>query len=471
MLSDISSAIGEAVHGIFRGKGEEEASLREAVKKITMSLLSSNVNAKIVLEMRKRIMERYKELRPANREKKEKLLKKIVFEELSRIISTEKKAFQPEKESISVVLFVGLQGSGKTTTCCKYARYYKHRGYKAGIVCADTFRAGAYEQVQQNVRSLSIPVYISSSLDPAVVAKEGVEELKKQGCNLILIDTSGRHAQEGELFREMEEIVDAVTPTAVIFVVDASIGQAAERHARGFMERVSVGSVIITKTDGTKNIGGALSSVAGTGTPVAFIGTGEGMIHLEPFSANSFVCKLMGIGDISGLVDKLESLSTQKDQEELIGKIKSGEFSMGDFYEQYKKILELGPISQLLSLVPGVNSSMLDEKGFRKMGNILSGMTRKELNTNGEVFIRSVQRIIRVADGCGVSPSEVREVVLSYRSMSQMLKKVTSNPLFAGILGGGERAQPSPESAQAQMEQLKRMMPPGFSSFFDQFKM
>lgn len=471
MLSDLGTGISTALQGFF-GSKEGEKELNDAVKKITTSLLSSNVSTRIVLNLRKRILERFKPQEIRNKRAREKALQKIVFEELCAIIDSGKEPFKPKKKEISTVLFVGLQGSGKTTTCCKYAKYYKQRGFKVGIVCADTFRAGAYEQVKQNVSNMNVEVFISeSSVDPAEVAKTGVETLKAAGCNLILVDTSGRHTQEDELFKEMEEIVNQIEPTASIFVVDASIGQAAEVHARSFMSRVKLGSVIITKTDGTKNIGGALCSVAETKTPVVFIGTGEGMGQIESFNPKGFIGKLMGLGDISGFVEKIESLNmSQEKQEELIGKIKAGEFSMGDFYEQYKKILELGPIGQLLSLIPGLDSSMFNEKEFKKMGTIFTAMTKKELKTNGEVFIRSLSRLVRVAKGSGASPTKVRECINTYRMMAQMFQKISSNPMFAGLLGGaGANKEITPDAARAQIDQLKKMMPPGFSSMFDQF--
>ncbi|KAI5174122.1 signal recognition particle subunit SRP54 [Nematocida sp. LUAm1] len=471
MLSDLGSGITSAISGIFSKATSEEKAVNAAVKKITTTLLASNISTRIVGEVKKRIVERYYEANVPSSAKKEKLLQKIVFDELTRIMDSGKEPFRPNKKECSVVLFVGLQGSGKTTSCCKYAKYYRQRGFKVGIVCADTFRAGAYEQVEQNVGASDISVYISrTTVDPSEVASQGVADLKEKNCNLIIVDTSGRHTQEGELFKEMEDIAKAANPTSVMFVVDASIGQAAEVHAKGFISRIDLGAVIITKTDGTKNLGGALSSVAETQCPVAFIGTGEGMLHIEPFSPRGFVSKLMGIGDMSGLADKLEGMNmSESRQEELIGKIKAGEFSMGDFYEQYKKILELGPISQLMSMIPGMNVGMLDEKSFNRMGTIFSGMTKKELNTNGEVFTKQRSRLLRVATGSGVSPSEVKAAISSYRMLSQMLQKLSSNPMFSGLFGGGEKEMPSPAASRAQMEQLKRMMPPGFSSLFDQF--
>ncbi|KAI5189671.1 signal recognition particle subunit SRP54 [Nematocida minor] len=475
MLSDLGAGISNALQGFF-GSKEGEKELNDAIKKITTSLLGSNVSTRVVLNVRKRILERFKLQELPTKAGREKALQKIVFEELCGIMDSGKEPFKPKKKETSTVLFVGLQGSGKTTTCCKYAKYYKQRGFKVGIVCADTFRAGAYEQVKQNVQGMNIEVFISdSSVDPSVVAQTGASELKEKGCNLILVDTSGRHTQEGELFKEMEDIVRSIDPTASIFVVDASIGQAAEIHARSFMSRVKLGSVIITKTDGTKNIGGALCSVAETKTPVAFIGTGEGMGHIESFNPKGFVGKLMGLGDITAFAEKLEGLNISVEkQEELIGKISAGEFSMEDFYEYYKKILELGPISQLFSLVPGLSSSMsmLNEKEFKKMGTVFAAMTKKELRTNGEVFIRSLPRLVRVAKGSGVTPTQVRDTVNSYRMMAQMFQRLSSNPMFAGLLGGKEGAankEITPDAARAQLNQLKKMMPPGFSSMFDQF--
>jgi len=203
----------------------------------------------------------------------------------------------------AVVMFVGLQGSGKTTTCTKFAWWHKKKGWKPALVCADTFRAGAFDQLKQNATKAQIPFYGSySETDPAVIAEQGVEMFRREGRDLIIVDTSGRHKQEAALFEEMRQVAEAVSPDLPIFVMDGSIGQAAFDQAKAFRESVDVGAVIVTKLDGHAKGGGALSAVAATQSPVIFIGTGEHIDDFEPFKTKPFVQKLLGMGDIEGLI-------------------------------------------------------------------------------------------------------------------------------------------------------------------------
>lgn len=195
--------------------------------------------------------------------------------------------FRPKKGRSNVIMFVGLQGAGKTTTCTKLASYYHRRGFKTGLVCADTFRAGAFDQLKQNATKAKIPYYGSyTEMDPVKVSKEGVDKFKKEKFEVIIVDTSGRHRQEDALFQEMVEIGQAVKPNQTIMVLDASIGQAAEAQSKAFKESSNFGAIILTKMDGHAKGGGAISAVAATKTPIVFIGTGEHINDLEPFFPN-----------------------------------------------------------------------------------------------------------------------------------------------------------------------------------------
>lgn len=208
-----------------------------------------------------------------------------------------------QKGKPNVIMFVGLQGAGKTTTIAKFANHYLRKGFKCCMVCADTFRAGAYDQLKQNATKLRCPFYGSyTEADPVRIASEGVEQFKKEKYEVIIVDTSGRHRQEEALFEEMQEIRAAVDPQNVIFVLDATQGQAVHEQAESFHEAIDIGSVVITKLDGHAKGGGALSAVAATGAPILFLGSGEHFDDFEPFVAGSFVSRLLGMGDMTGLV-------------------------------------------------------------------------------------------------------------------------------------------------------------------------
>ena len=202
---------------------------------------------------------------------------------------------QPKRGKCSVIMMVGLQGNGKTTTCCKLAYYYKIRKWKVGVVCADTFRAGAFDQIRQNCTKIKVPYYGKrDETDPAIIAQNGVKLFKQKKFEIIIVDTSGRHKQQESLIEEMETISDCITPDHTIFVIDGSMGQMAESQAMAFKQRIDVGSVIVTKLDGHAKGGGALSAVAKTGASITFIGTGEHMNDLEKFKTQRFVPRILG---------------------------------------------------------------------------------------------------------------------------------------------------------------------------------
>jgi signal recognition particle subunit SRP54 len=215
--------------------------------------------------------------------------------------------YAPRKKQANVIMFVGLQGCGKTTTCTKYAYMMKRKGFKCALVCADTFRAGAFDQLKQNATKAKIPFYGSyTETDPAMIAAEGVDKFKEEGYEIIIVDTSGRHMQEEALFEEMEQVSLAVEPDDVVFVMDSSIGQAAHDQASAFKGKVAVGSCIITKLDGHAKGGGALSAVAATGAPITHVGTGEHIEDFEDFEVKSFVSRMLGKGNIAGLMEKMK---------------------------------------------------------------------------------------------------------------------------------------------------------------------
>lgn len=237
------------------------------------------------------------------------------------MLEVSKKPFEPKRGRCNVVMFVGLQGIGKTTTCTKYAYYYTRQNFRVALVCADTFRAGAFDQLKQNATKIRVPFYGSyTETDAAIVSKEGVELFKTEGFDLIIVDTSGRHKQESELFEEMKQIEEAVNPDEVIFVMDGSIGKACYDHALAFRNAVKVGSVIVTKLDGNAKGGGALSAVAATQSPITFIGLGEHFTDFEQFDAKSFVRRLLGLGDVGKMVKLMKDAVSETDQKEMLAR-------------------------------------------------------------------------------------------------------------------------------------------------------
>lgn len=420
------------------------------IKEICSALLEADVNVKLVGTLRKSIKAtvNFKELPPAVNKKR--LIQKTVFDELVKLVDPHAEPFKPKKGKPNVIMFVGLQGSGKTTTCTKLARHYQSRGFKSCLVCADTFRAGAFDQLKQNATKAKIPYYGSlTQTDPAVVAKEGVDKFKKERFEIIIVDTSGRHRQEQDLFNEMVQIQTAVKPDQTIMVLDATIGQQAEAQSKAFKETADYGAIIITKTDGHASGGGAISAVAATHTPIVFIGTGEHMLDLERFSPQPFVSKLLGMGDMAGLVEHVQSLKL--DQKDTMKHIAEGIFTVRDLRDQLQNIMKMGPLSKMAGMIPGLGQmmgGMDDEEGSVKMKRMIyicDSMTDKELNSDGKIFVEQPTRMTRVALGSGTSVREVEDVLSQQRMMAGMAKKMggmgKNMQMAQGQLGGGNRQQ------------------------------
>ena len=363
----------------------------------------------------------------------------------------------------NVVMFVGLQGAGKTTTCTKYAFWHKRKGFKPALVCADTYRAGAFDQLKQNATKAQIPFYGSyTETDPALIALAGVERFKDEKRDLIIVDTSGRHKQEEALFEEMRGVAAAVQPDSVIFVMDGSIGQAAFDQAKAFHDSVDVGQVIITKLDGHAKGGGALSAVAATKSPITFIGTGEHMHEFEDFDTRKFVARLLGKGDWSGFVDRVKDVLPDEDEQEaLLNKITKGEFTLRIMYDQFANIMKMGPMSQVFSMIPGFSNAIMPQghekesaARLKKFMTIMDSMTEKELDCTSTKIISEQSRIERWARGSGSSIVEVQYLLEEYKRLAKMFSTAMKGMKLPKNLKG------DPRNMQQNISQMSRMLPP-----------
>ncbi|KAM0674490.1 Signal recognition particle [Gurleya vavrai] len=452
MLSDVGKSISTTLNSLFQS--HKPSDIDNAIKQLCNILLHTNVSPKLILQFRQNLKQKLTDIPPGV--SKPKFINQTATEELINILDPKSVCFKPQKGQRNVIMFVGLQGCGKTTSVCKYANYYKKKGYKTGIVCADTFRAGAFEQVKQNALKIKVPFFGSGDADPIKVATEGVERFTKEKFDLILVDTSGRNTQEKELFEEMKGIKESIKPSNIIFVMDAGIGQSAEIQARGFSEQVEVGSIILTKLDGTNKAGGALSSVAVTKCPIDFIGTGEGMEDFDSFDVKRFVSKLLGRGDVEGLFEKVESL--QIDEKKMMEKISKGKFTLKDFYDQFQQLMSLGPINKIMEMMPGMgNVKMPDEDSFRKMICIFDSLSKKELDSDGSLF-ENQSRILRVARGSGTSPIMVCELIKQFQMISGMMKKLGKIPGFGDMVGKDPSKMSLAEKTKMK-NQMKGMLP------------
>ena len=368
MLTELGKKLQSALNSLTRAPVINKELLDQILKQICQALLESDINVKLVQKLRQNILSIVDLEKLEQGANKKRILYEAIYKELVSLVDPGVKGFSPKKGQQCVVMMVGLQGAGKTTSCTKLAYHYLKKGFKVGLVCTDTFRAGAFDQLKQNATKAKIPYYGShTESNPVIVASEGVDKFKAENFDLIIVDTSGRHRQEEALFVEMRDINAAINPNHIIFVMDGTIGQAASSHALAFKESVSVGSIIITKMDGHAKGGGAISAVAATKSPIIFIGVGEHMQDFEPFNSASFISKILGQGDLQGLLEKLND--SKIDRQSLVENITKGKFTMKDMKGQLEMISGLGPLSKIMGMIPGMSSfanSNLDEQGGQK---------------------------------------------------------------------------------------------------------
>lgn len=467
VLADLGCRINSAIADVTKSDVVNEDAINLMLKEICNALLESDVNFRLVAKLRDRIRSQIQGKDNLPGVNKKRLIQKTVFDELVGLVDCKTEPYKPKKHQSNVIMFVGLQGAGKTTTCTKLANYYQRRNFKVGLVCADTFRAGAFDQLKQNATKARIPFYGSyTETDPVKVAKLGVDKFKKEKFEIIIVDTSGRHRQEQDLFDEMVQIGQAVQPNQTIMVLDGSIGQAAEPQSKAFKEAADFGSIILTKMDGHAKGGGAISAVAATNTPIVFIGTGEHIQDLETFSPKSFISKLLGIGDIQGLMEHVQSLNL--DQKDTIKNFQEGKFTLRDFQTQMNNMLKMGPLSKIASMIPGMSNMMQgvseDEASYRlkRMVFIMDSMTKKELDSDGEIFIDQPSRIVRVARGSGTSVADVEMVLLQQKTMARIAKgsKSMMDMQKGGAGAGGFPGMPGAGGAGAGRGGLANMLSP-----------
>ncbi|ALM74283.1 signal recognition particle protein Srp54 [Thermococcus barophilus] len=432
-LESLGKALNAALKKLARAGSVDEVLIKEVVRDIQRALIMSDVNVKLVLDLTKKIQKRALEEKPPAGVSRREHIIKIVYEELTNFLGKEAKPIEI-KEKPTILLTVGIQGSGKTTTVAKLARYFQKRGYKVGLVCSDTWRPGAYHQLKQLVEPYSIEVFGDPNEKDAVsLAKEGVEYFKHKGVDIIIVDSAGRHKEEKSLIEEMRQISDAINPHEVILVIDGTIGQQAYSQALAFKEATPIGSIIVTKLDGSAKGGGALSAVVATGAPIKFIGVGERIDDLEPFDPKRFVSRLLGLGDIQGLLEKFEELSkAQELKEEDLEKFMRGKFNLKDMYAQLEAMSKMGPLKQILQMIPGLGYSLPDdvvrvsEQRLRKFKVIMDSMTEEELE-HPEII--NYSRIKRIARGSGTTVKDVKELLEQYNQMKKFFKSMNKRSL------------------------------------------
>jgi signal recognition particle subunit SRP54 len=439
-LDNLGSSLTNAIKKLFKAGVVDEATVKELVRDIQRALLQSDVNVQLVLQISKNIEERaLKEKVPPGVSRREHVIK-VVYEELTKFIGDKPVPLKMEPGKKKIIMLVGIQGSGKTTHAAKLARYFQKRGLKVGLICADTYRPGAYAQLQQLATRTNTPFFGDlKQKDPVKVVREGLKQLGEK--DLVIVDTAGRHKEEKDLIKEMKDLEKNIKPDEVIMVIDGTIGQQALAQAKSFHEATPIGAIIVTKLDGSSRGGGALSAVAATGAPIKFIGTGEKIEDIEPFIPSRFVGRLLGMGDLETLLEKVKDAEIQVPQKKA-KEIMSGNFTLTDMYEQFQAVKKMGPFGKVLKMIPGMSSSNVPEEmlntaegRLEKWGVIIQSMTPEE-KENPKLLNSS--RAKRIARGSGTTEKDVKELLKQYIMMRKMLKMFKHKKKLPFGLGGGK---------------------------------
>lgn len=435
----------DAVRKFLTGSSSYEKAVNDFLKDLQVALIKADVNVRVVYQLTERIKKRLQEEKPPAYVNRTEWFLKIVYEELVSLFGGERKPNVLPPKLPYVIMLVGVQGSGKTTTAGKLAYFYKRKGYKVALVGADVYRPAALEQLTQLGEKIGVPVYgEKDSKDAVGIAKRGVEKFIKDGYQIVIVDTAGRHGygQEKALMDEMKAIKEAINPDETILVIDASIGQKAYDLASKFHEASPIGSIIVTKLDGTAKGGGALTAVAVTGAPIKFIGTGEKIDELEPFEPPRFVSRILGMGDIQGIVERLRSVDEYQEVEKEMEDILEGKSKLTYriLYKQLKS-LKKGGLSKLLEMIPGFGTLFSVKEDHLKLGEeqikrflaIMDSMTYKELDEPSLIHNRS--RMRRIAEGAGVTVDDVKALIRHLEMTNNMIKMLKKRKNLARLLG------------------------------------
>jgi signal recognition particle subunit SRP54 len=422
-LDRLGSSLTSALKKLFRASVIDEATVKELVRDIQRALLQADVNVQLVLQISTRMEERaLKEKVPPGISRREHVIK-VVYEELTRFVGEKPVPIKIEPGKKQILMLVGIQGSGKTTAAAKLARYFQRKGLKPALICADTYRPGAYAQLQQLAIRINLPIYGDpKAKDPVKVVSEGLKQFTDK--DLIIVDTAGRHKEEQDLIKEMKNLEKKIRPDEVMLVIDGTIGQQALIQAKAFHEATPIGAILVTKLDGSARGGGALSAVAATGAPIKFIGTGEKTEDVEPFIPSRFVGRLLGMGDLETLLEKVRDAEI-KVPEKKAKAILSGKFTLTDMYEQFEAFKSMGPFRKVLKMLPGMSYDLPEDKlnlaeaNLEKWRVIIQSM-RFEEKEDPKVFNSS--RIRRVARGSGTAEKDVKDLLKQYVMMRKMLK-------------------------------------------------
>ena len=431
----------------LRGKGVvSEKDIDAAMREVKLALLEADVNFKVVKQFVATIKEKamgadvLKSLTPGQQ------VLKIVKEELVDMMggANSKLTFSPS--GFTVYMMVGLQGTGKTTTCGKLAAWLKQNGKKPMLCACDVYRPAAIDQLEVVGKAVNTPVFtMRESNEPLVIAKAALEEAQRKGCNVLIVDTAGRLQIDEALMEELVQLKKGIRPHEILLAVDALTGQDAVNIAEGFNEKLGIDGIIMTKMDGDSRGGAALSTKMVTGKPIKFMGTGEKYNALEPFHPDRIASRILGMGDVMSLIEQAENAYTEEEAARMEAKFRKNQFDLNDFLEQMGQISKMGGIAKLIDMIPGISAADKKQIDFEKgkkdldrMKAIIQSMTNEERENPN---ILNASRRKRIAAGSGQTVQSINQLIKQFDEMKSMMKKFNNpaalkkNKLFRGLMG------------------------------------
>ncbi len=434
MFDQLSDRL-NAIFSRLTGRGKlSESDVNEALREVRVALLEADVSLAAAKQFVNGVKEKaigenvLESLTPAQ------TIVKIVHDDLVELLGGAQARLQFSDAPPSVIMLVGLQGSGKTTQAGKLALRLKEQGRRTLLVAADVYRPAAIAQLQTLGKQIDLPVFEEGAGDPVKIARDGVNEAKRLGLSTVIVDTAGRLEIDDALMVELEKIKAAVNPKEILFVADAMTGQAATQVAKGFNDRLGITGVVLTKMDGDTRGGAALSIFKETGAPIKFVGVGEKLSALEPFYPDRLAQRILGMGDVLTLIEKTQSLYTEEQAKKLEQKLQKNSFTLDDFLEQMRQMKKIGSMADIMKMIPGLSRALpkdfdIPEKEVKRVEAIISSMTRAE-RRNPSILNGSRRK--RIAFGSGTAVSDVNKLIKNFEGAQKMMKQL-------GGMKGGKR--------------------------------
>ncbi len=441
--------LSDKLSGVFkrlRSKGKlSESDVKEAMREVRLALLEADVNYKVAKDFTNSVAEKCIGANVMESLTAPQMVVKIVKEELTELMGSEQARLKTSSKIPTVIMMCGLQGSGKTTHSAKLAKYLKAQGHRPLLVACDIYRPAAIEQLKVVGKVVDCPVFEMGTEKPEIIAKKAVAHARDYGYDFVILDTAGRLHIDVDLMEELKRITQTIEVNDVLLVIDSMVGQDAVNIAKAFNEQLEIDGIILTKLDGDTRGGAALSARAVTGKPIMFVGVGEKLDELDEFHPDRMASRILGMGDVLSLIERVENELDEKKAEETAKRLQQNKFDMNDLLEQFQQIKKMGSLKSVLSMIPGMSKQLrdvdIDDRQMLRVEAIIKSMTAKE-RSKPDIIGGSRKR--RIAAGSGTKVEDVNKLLRQYEQMKKMFKQMTAK--------GGKR-------------RLMRGMPPGGFGF------